>query len=226
MTTYGTDHVTCSVCGTASEQKIVTSTNTFFGSPDLDLRPPEMQRSTMPAWLQECPNCGFISADLSQTERRAREIVASEGFAACERGVRAGTFAGRCLKRLFLDEQLGLTEKAAKHALWAAWAADDQQQLAVAAAYRSKASDLFLATATAKVCEPSEALVMKTRTVDVLRRAGRWEDAVKLADELLGTENLDERIRSVLAFGRRLAQACDNARYTVADVQSSRNQPR
>lgn len=36
----------CAVCGKESEQITLASTNTF-GSPDLDLRPPEMKRSTM-----------------------------------------------------------------------------------------------------------------------------------------------------------------------------------
>ena len=41
------------------------STSTF-GSPDLDLRPAEMQRSTMEVWLQVCPHCRYIAPAISQ----------------------------------------------------------------------------------------------------------------------------------------------------------------
>ena len=48
----------CSVCGETTEQPVLMSTNSW-GYPDLDLRPPEMQRSTMHVWIQECPHCGY-----------------------------------------------------------------------------------------------------------------------------------------------------------------------
>lgn len=38
----------CAVCGAKSRYNVIASTNTFGGGPDLDLRPPEMERSTMP----------------------------------------------------------------------------------------------------------------------------------------------------------------------------------
>src|SRR5262245_66304931 len=77
MTSYHPRQVTCSVCGTSSRQDILTSTN-IVGSPDLDLRPPEMKRSTMDAWLQECPNCGFVSGNLAEAERGSRKILSTE----------------------------------------------------------------------------------------------------------------------------------------------------
>ena len=43
-TTLGRIDVTCTVCSAKSEQTVIGSTNAF-GAPDLDLRPPEMQRS-------------------------------------------------------------------------------------------------------------------------------------------------------------------------------------
>ena len=55
----------CWVCGEMSEQAGLASTNRF-GSPDLDLRPPEMERSTMEWWLEECPHCGYVANDLSE----------------------------------------------------------------------------------------------------------------------------------------------------------------
>ncbi|MBR4908658.1 MAG: hypothetical protein IKZ43_06585 [Acidaminococcaceae bacterium] len=46
MTTMFRQKYKCAVCGAEQEFYGIASTNSF-GSPDLDLRPPEMQRSTM-----------------------------------------------------------------------------------------------------------------------------------------------------------------------------------
>jgi ribosomal protein L37E len=60
MTTYTRKEVTCANCGAQSSHATLGSTNEF-GSPDLDLRPPQMMRATMNAWLQECPACGLVA---------------------------------------------------------------------------------------------------------------------------------------------------------------------
>ncbi|SED43861.1 hypothetical protein SAMN05519104_3545 [Rhizobiales bacterium GAS188] len=207
-----------SVCGTASEHRVLMSTNAF-GSPDLNLRPPKMQRSTMSSWLQECPNCGFVSSDLGEVEKGIEEILASEPFTSLHRGALAGSLIGRFLKRSLVDEELGNTEMAAKHALRAAWAADDADDRS-AVEYRSKAADLFLAAASAMPTGSEEWTAMRTRTIDILRRARRWDEAVDLADALLAKHDLDATIRSVVEFERRLVQAGEQSRYTIEDAIS------
>ena len=70
----------CSVCGATNEFRVLLSTNTFGGGPDLDLRPAEMKRSTMPVWVQECPECGFISGDVTDLSTVTREWLQSEQY--------------------------------------------------------------------------------------------------------------------------------------------------
>jgi hypothetical protein len=193
------------------------STSTF-GDTDLDLRPPELERSTLSVWLQECPNCGFVSSDLSAPEA-VQEVMATERFTHLQNCALSGTFIGRCLKRSFLDERLANLEDAAEHALWAAWSADDADSQA-AVEYRSKAANLLLEAAALLPTESIESVTTKTRTVDILRRAGRWEEAIGLADALLLKDDLDPTLRSVVAFGRRLAQARDRSGHTVRDALS------
>jgi hypothetical protein len=216
MTTHGINKVTCSVCGKASEQEVLMSTNSF-GSPDLDLRPPEMERSTMSSWLHECPHCGFVSNDLSEAEKGIQEILATQRFVSLRRG--AGTLIGRCLKRSLLDMGLGNSGNAAEHTLWAAWAADDADDPS-AAEYRSKAADLFLVAASSLPSGSTESTTMRARTIDILRRARRFDDAIDLADALLAKDDLDPTIRSVVEFGRSLAQAGEHSRHTVKDAIS------
>jgi hypothetical protein len=219
MTIYSARRVTCSVCGTAAEQRVLMSTNAS-GSPDLDMRPPGMERSTLQSWLQECPNCGFVSGDVGEDEEGTRAIVASEGFKQLGDAAPSSRFVGRCLKRSFIDERLGRTAEAALHLLWAAWAADDANAQA-AVEYRSRAADLFLAAAAVWPTGSIESVTIRTRTIDILRRAERWEEAASLADALLVTRDLDPTIRSVVAFERQLIQARDHAAYTLKEALSA-----
>ncbi len=63
MSTFREFKKKCTICGTESKFNIITSTNSF-GSPDLDLRPPEMRRSTMWLWIQRCPCCNYVNYDV------------------------------------------------------------------------------------------------------------------------------------------------------------------
>jgi hypothetical protein len=130
----------------------------------------------------------------------------------------SGALIRRCLKRSLLDESRGNTAEAAEHVLWAAWAADDADDPS-ATEWRSNAADLFLAAASALPIGSKESMTMRTRTVDILRRAGRWEEAVVLADKIL-TDDIDPTIRSVVEFGRGLAQSQERSTHTVQDALS------
>ena len=55
--------------------------------------------------------------------------------------------------------------------------------------------------------------------VDLLRRAGRFEEAVEQADAALGEAEGD--VAAVLAFSRSLALARDPGRYMVEDAFSA-----
>ena len=74
----------CAVCGAKNRYSVLASTNTFGGGPDLDLRPPEMRRSTMPYWVQECPECGYISEEVSDPSDVSREWLQSEEYLTCD----------------------------------------------------------------------------------------------------------------------------------------------
>ena len=51
MTLIRNVELKCAVCGKNSQQKWLSSTN-IQGFPDLDMRPPEMKRSTIDTWVQ------------------------------------------------------------------------------------------------------------------------------------------------------------------------------
>ena len=218
MTTYGFNEVSCSVCGAVTKQQVLTSTNSF-GSPDLDLRPPEMKRSTMSCWLQECPNCGFVSNDLGEPEKGAHEVLTTERYRAMRQAAGpSGALNSPMPEAIPPGRGSRKHGRAAEHVLWAAWAADDADDPS-ATEWRSKAADLFLAAASALPIGSKELMIMRTRTVDILRRAGRWEEAVDLADKIL-KHDIDPTIRSVVEFGRGLAQSQERSTHTVQDALS------
>jgi hypothetical protein len=214
MTTLQTVEVICASCGTRSEQTLIGSTNAM-GSADLDLRPPEMKRSTMPWWLQECPSCGSVASDLSENENGLKQIVESKAF----RLIDGTDLSRRFMRRSYIDTELGNTDMAATEALWAAWASDDEGDEAAAIRSRIRSASLFQVAAQSDGLTPEGQLLLLVRTLDVLRRAKQFDDAVKLADALQGRG--DDFIARVVAFGRSLAVSQDASARTVAEADEA-----
>ena len=200
----------CSVRGAVSNQLRLASTNAF-GSPDLDLRPPEMKRSTMWAWLEECPECGYVASSLSKACPVPRSFLQSEDYQRCE-GL---TFRSRLAKRFYraymLQRRAGALHSAMRHALETAWLCDDSGETDNAIRCRNLAADClqFL-----RQVSPDDETLM-VQQLDILRRAGRFEEALA-AYEQLDLENLSELIRKLAAFEAKKAQQHDMSCYTVA----------
>lgn len=74
MTYYSNRQVTCALCGHVSHTTSLESTNSI-GSPDLDLRPPEMRRSTIDSWIQRCSHCGYCAPDIQRDEFQPAALV-------------------------------------------------------------------------------------------------------------------------------------------------------
>ncbi|CAF0960319.1 unnamed protein product [Didymodactylos carnosus] len=65
MVTFSEEIKRCENCQQKSQQTILNSYTTF-GSPDLDLRPPSMERETIWMWIQHCPHCGYCSTHIQR----------------------------------------------------------------------------------------------------------------------------------------------------------------
>jgi hypothetical protein len=94
--------VGCHVCGKASPQFGIGSTNAY-GYADLDSRPPEMRRSTIGYWVHRCPVCGCCAADLETAPETARALVEASATRCRNEGVR--------LVRLVREKGLALTDQ-------------------------------------------------------------------------------------------------------------------
>ena len=123
MTTLLKSFKKCGCCGATSHILVVGSTNAF-GSCDLDMRPPEMQRHAMFHCMQFCDHCGYAAWDMEEKIRPSDELkkILSEKIGArdmvkvFERAARIAELKGE--KKAEVDYLY----------LIAAWAADDKKE--------------------------------------------------------------------------------------------------
>lgn len=127
MTTLYKEKARCAVCGTETEYTCIGSTNAF-GSPDLDTRPPERHRSTIFAWVQRCPECGYCGSDVSQAPSQAASVVSSPEYTRQLSDSTYPELANKFLCKALIDERSGDYAAAAWALIHAAWACDDADQ--------------------------------------------------------------------------------------------------
>lgn len=192
----------CPICGTPCRPPFQAPSAEL--APDLDLRPGEPTRSTLPQWLMTCRRCGATAPDL---------VELSPGLAGVVEGAAYRALAGRQPERAFLRwamlcEARGERAEAAQAVLEAAWALDDAADRD-AVALRLRAAALWGEPATGQ-----EAL----RLVDVLRRGGTFEDAGRRAEGLLAKAGLDETDAAVLRYQLGLIAARDAGRHLLSSA--------
>lgn len=213
MTTIREVEIQCAVCGRGSEQVVLTSTNSF-GSVDLDLRPPEMQRSTIHTWVQRCPYCGYCNMDLSHLQRAANQVMHSEAYRdqLADRTLSALTNTFLCIS-LILAAQ-GELSAAGWKCLHAAWVCDDERNTQGAVLCRQRAASLFQEALLQGELIAGSAAMSKAVLVDILRRSQQFALAQSLCEDGL-RQFQDEVMQSVLRFQSLLIQRADTGCYTV-----------
>ena len=129
MTTIVPIEQSCAVCGGSSEHYALGSTSTF-GAPDLDLRPPPLERDTLQHQIQCCPHCGYCADDIAEAPEVASELVATAEY---QTDLKRESFPE--LTRHFLCASrvlraAGQIAESGWMALKGAWAADDEDAVA------------------------------------------------------------------------------------------------
>lgn len=215
MTSYADEDQTCAQCGHVTGCQVLMSTNTM-GGPDLDLRPAEMQRSTMIAWLQECPRCRFVNGNLSDSIDGARAIIDSDEYQATLTDTDVPELALRFVRDSLLHSDDRAT--AGDSLLRAAWVCDDHGTSEQAASFRNRAANLLLELRP--FADDDEQVTLGTALVDILRRASRPADAKELATTLLGSQTAanNDIISNVLGFQIRLCDEGDDSCHTIGEA--------
>lgn len=211
MTAAEPGNVECACCGEHSPQPLQPASNEF-GARDLDHRPPETMRSSMESWLQECPHCGYVAADLGQAEPSDRKLVKTDRYQVLRHGPYISRLSSRFLLRAVLDSVGGHRERAFANTICAAWDADDRDLKDAARSLRKRAANYLKG-------HDEESVELKLRLLDVHRRASDWKSADLMARHLAERE-LDPQTSAILAFQVRRIHAKDDAAYTVAHALS------
>ncbi|MBQ2654605.1 MAG: hypothetical protein IJF83_13715 [Methanobrevibacter sp.] len=200
----------CSVCGKSSPQPVLTSTNSF-GYPDLDFRPPEMQRSTMNTWIHECPHCGYVAGNLEEDADFPDDFLKSDEYLSCE-----GNDFKSDLSKLFYRSYLISRHKGDVMMCFlslrnCAWKCDDYEDENALSIRRLALPYLDELIKTADE-DKNSLLLIKAY---FLRRIGEFE---KLLREYEGLTIDDEVMNSVILFQLERAREGDTECYTVEDV--------
>jgi hypothetical protein len=190
------------------------STNAF-GSSDLDLRPPEMQRSTIWSWVQQCPECGYCAESL-QKRCRHPDLLTSEAYRELLSSTVYPGLASSFLCRALLDEADKDWRQAGWHTVCAAWACDDEDATTAAASCRLLAVDRFGKALAhgGDFCDDTDLHTLVL--ADLLRRAGEFARAAALCEQ---PPPAGEGARRALLFQRSLVARRDTATYTFAEVK-------
>ncbi len=209
MTSFSASYTVCGVCGSTVKLFVLRSTNAF-GSSDLDLRPPEMQRSTMGFWTQVCPECGYTAARLAKAPGFPREFLSSPRYLDCD-----GLITDSDLARRFYRQHLGAAEEsdlstAADALLHAAWCCDDAGEADNAALLRRKSLELMERELPRLPEEQKEQRMV--HRADLLRRTRQF---ARLIGEYARFKCSSPIHGSIVAFQLMLSKEGDDGRHTV-----------
>lgn len=219
MTTIYLEKKKCSICGTEHQFRAIGSTNAF-GSPDLDTRPPEMKRSTIFAWVQRCPECGYCALDISEDPHQASSVVRSKAYREQLSNPALPELANSFLCESIIEETSGDYASAAWSIINAAWICDDEKNTESAKKCRNKAVNMILKTLEKGQQFAAQQGADTAILIDLLRRTGRFS----AAKQLIATkrdEIQEEIILKVLAFQEKLIARCDEASHTVDEALES-----
>lgn len=215
MTTISEEATVCGVCREESRQYVIGSTSAF-GAPDLDLRPPPVERDTLDIAIQKCPSCGYCAGDISLGEPAWRSFLDRRSYRLLATEESINDVSRRYLCAAHLARATGRMAEAGWLALRAAWACDDEGDESNGVRCRNQAyevwidarvnGDTFAGDADTEIC------IM----ADILRRAGRFSECVELFENHGDAQ--DEMLRGILVFESERALERDQRGFTVDDA--------
>jgi hypothetical protein len=208
----------CSLCGQPSLQKAITSPDRA-GLPDLDTRPPENLRSSLPFWVQRCPNCGYCAPDIDREYPLATYVVRQASYQALLRKRSLPQLARSFLAWGMIQQANGEGLSAGWSALHAAWACDDAEKPAAAVHCRQQALASFERARGHGRNLPGfeDPGAEEILLADLYRRTGQFERAVEVSRLGLGKQP-SLVITRTLEHEIILATAKDDGQHSLSEV--------
>jgi hypothetical protein len=214
--------VRCAVCGSDNDVLDEPQVAQSSEPPDLDTRPGEPLRSTLPSWVQCCTSCGYCAGDISVAHTRAREIVESENYQQAFHDPSVPSKAREFLAYAYLLDRIREHADAGWSALHAAWVCDDLSHYDAACRCREQAIEYWkhgkhLGQAFSDDFPSEYALV-----ADVHRRMAQFELALLTCSEALDIEDLPPVIEHVLRRQKTLIEQKDTSAHSLRELIANR----
>ncbi len=208
----------CSQCGLTSLQKAITSPERS-GLPDLDTRPPEDLRSSLPYWVQRCPNCGYCAPAIDRDYPLAIAVIHRPEYQTLLRKRSLPQLARSFLAWAMIQQASSEDLSAGWSALHAAWACDDAGKPAAAVQCRQQALASFERSHGRGKALPGfeDPGAEEIFLADLYRRTGQFERAIEAS-----RKGLDKRPSLVIARTLEheiiLATGKDDGRHSLSEV--------
>ena len=213
MTLIDREQRICGNCGRSGERLVLVSLYSF-GSPDLDLRPPDDERSTMEIWLDVCDGCGYCAPDLTQvpSNRQILEVAAYRDALTREDLPKlARRFFAHAIAKSASDPL-----EAALNYLRAAWVCDDARLTSQSDECRMLAAEYFRHSKPFSDDEAGRNL--QAVFVDVLRRSGQFEEACAESQQVIANPAVAGTVIHVLQYERTLIAQADKRAHQVDEA--------
>ncbi|MFC1562046.1 hypothetical protein ACFL4Q_03525 [candidate division KSB1 bacterium] len=212
------EEITCGFCGKISKHTVVTSTNEL-GYSDLDLRPPEMMRSTINELIQCCPHCDYCAPYIEDINKEidVKEIINCEVYKKTLNDDDYPLPARYYICSAMIQEGEESLVGAFTAYMHAAWVCDDIQKDELAITCREKAVRILEKAKSNGISLYENAIQDICIEVDLLRRMGHSDQAVSLIKE--NYENIeDDFISKVLDFHMVLIQKNDSECHNIGEI--------
>jgi len=200
----------CSVCGRTSLQPVLGSTNTW-GYPDIDLRPPEMQRSTIDIWLVECPHCGYVASNIENELEVPADILKTDEYLTCEGKNFKSKLSERFYKHYLISKEEKDYNSEFLSLLHCAWTCDDNDDELAVEIRKMALKSMY----KIEPQEDDEKNALKLIEADLLRRSLQFDEVIrKFKDVILE----DKTQNDIISFQIELSMNKDSACHTVEEV--------
>jgi hypothetical protein len=210
--------VSCGMCEHPSKAVVIAKTNTV-GAPDLDTRPPQMQRSTIIHWVHRCPACHYCAPDIAGRPWVPRTFLNTLAYrdAVSRRAYpeKSRQFLGWAI----IANEIHEADKAAWSTIHAAWIADDEGADTAALQCRLLAVERIDTLLDQGFYQGENLCNMMAVKTDLLRRAARFDEARTAAATGLGTCP-NEVIAQIQEFQKYLIDLKDSTTHRVDEALS------
>lgn len=208
----------CFVCGTRDRYADIGVMN--IGRPDdLDGRPSDSHRSSIYMVMKRCTTCGYCAPDIATGPKGAPIIVKEPLYQKQLNNTSLPETANTFLCWAQLQKSSNAYNEAGKATLFAAWVCDDSSEFRFKArALRIEAIALLLKARDSGQTFARSPFLEQSLLVDLMRRAGQFEEARKYCEEGLKMKQLSEKEEMVLAYQEDLIEKKDTKRHTIDEA--------